>query len=116
MLDFLSLDLELRHRWSDERRGWLPTVSVKNRGPALAQDATVAVRPAEPGPGISWGPYQLGDLEPGEIATRDLTGRVAGDTGPVLVVVGWRDRGGSHELPEVVEPPSPPAANSSRLS
>ncbi len=111
-MEFLSWHLEVGHRWSDERRGWIPTLTVENRGPSPAHAVTATVRPALSGSGavITHGPLELGQLEEGDRATRDLMMRAASDTSTVSVEARWRDRGGAHELSELVEPPPPPPA------
>lgn len=117
-MEFLSLVARLGHRWSNELRGWLPTISVENRGPAVAEDVTVTVRRPEPGPGprITHGPYDAGRLAPGEEHTSDLTMRAPDDVSPASVEVRWRDPGGKHARTDHVDPPEPPAAGKSTRS
>ncbi len=115
-VEFLTFDVRIGYRWSDEKRSWQAQITTTNRGPAVADNARVTLRPAVPGPGLTLGPYELGRIGVGETATRDLSGRATTDTTAALATVGWRDSGGERELSVQVEPPSLPAtpASSSR--
>lgn len=102
----LACDVE--HRWSNEKRGWVQQLAVTNRGPSVAHDASVTARPAQGGPGLSYGPTQLGDLEAGQTVHSDLALRPADDTSPLTVVLNWRDQGGAQTHETKVQAPPPP--------
>ena len=108
-MDVRGFRVGFGYRWSPELRGWVPTLSVENLGPAAAQDVTVAVASSsDPGRGaIGERLFDVGVLAPGEVDTVDLLWRATGDTSPFHAEVRWRDAAGSHEQPEIVRPVVP---------
>ena len=82
-------------------------LAITNAGPSVAHSVSAVARPSNP-TGLTYGPYRLGDLNPGETELVDLAFRRADDTSPLEVILAWSDTGGEQSQETEVEPPPPP--------